>query len=134
MRAKFVNEVLGFERSNNPLVTLQVSKRVQIIKWLNTYEIDNYVINDDLTIDVKDDVILYDKNLSSFPDFIKFNHVTGYFYCSDNQLTSLVGCPFSVGGDFYCSYNQLTSLVGCPFSVGGKFYCHDNKAQFSKED
>src|SRR5271157_4889272 len=150
-----LNEVMHFERSNDPLVTLQVGKRAQIIKWLDTYEVTNYVINDDLTIDVKGDVYLSYKNLTKFPDFIKFNHVSGYFSCDNNQLTNLVGCPSSVGDSFYCSYNQLTSLVGCPSSTGGSFACdnnqltslvgcpssvdgdfccYDNKVQFTKED
>src|SRR5271157_4522393 len=150
-----LNEIMHFERSNAPLVTLQVGKRAQIIKWLDTYGVTNYVINDDLTIDVNDNVYLSNKNLTKFPDFIKFNHVSGYFYCSNNQLTSLVGCPSSIGGDFYCHHNQLTSLVGCPSSVGcsfscnnnqltsligcpsgvgGSFWCHDNKVKFTEED
>jgi len=36
--------------------------------------------------------------------------------CSDNQLTTLNGCPTSVTR-LNCSDNQLTSLVGCPNSV-----------------
>jgi len=134
MKAKFVNEFMHFERSNDPLVTLQVGRRVQIIKWLDTYEITNYVINDDLTIDVNDDVELNNKNLTKFPDFIKFNNVSGWFACSNNQLTSLVGCPSSVGYSFYCSFNQLTSLVGCPSSVDSNFWCRNNKVQFSEKD
>ena len=155
MKAKFVNEIMHFERSNDPLVTLQVGKRAQIIKWLNTYGVINYVINNDLTINVNGNVDLSDKNLTIFPYFIKFNYVSGYFdcsnnhltslvgcpssvgndfYCYNNQLTSLVGCPSSVGGDFYCYNNQLTSLVGCPSSVGDDFYCYNNKTKFTKED
>src|SRR5271157_1945890 len=122
-----LNEVMHFERSNDPLVTLQVGKRAQIIKWLDTYEVTNYVINDDLTIDVKGSVHLFYKNLTKFPDFIKFNNVSGYFACHNNQLTSLVGCPSSVGSDFYCNNNQLTSLVGCPSNVGNGFYCYNNQ-------
>src|SRR5271157_5513592 len=129
-----LNEVMHFERSNDPLVTLQVGKHAQIIKWLDTYSVTDYVINDDLTINVNDIVDLSDKNLTSFPDFIKFNHVSGYFWCDNNQLTSLVGCPSSVGRSFYCYKNQLTSLVGCPSSVGSSFWCHDNKVKFTKED
>jgi hypothetical protein len=34
---------------------------------------------------------------------VQFRNVSGYFYCDNNQLTSLEGCPSSVGGDFYCS-------------------------------
>src|SRR5208283_1902318 len=125
---------MNFERTSDPLVTLQIGKRAQIIKWLDTYNITNYVINDDLTIDVKNNVNLDYKNLSKFPDFIKFNHVSGYFVCHNNQLTSLVGCPYSTSNTFACFNNPLTSLVGCPSSVGGDFYCSDDKVQFTKKD
>src|SRR5208283_1797550 len=101
---------MHFERSNDPLKTLQIGKRAQIIKWLNTYGVKNYVINDDLTIDVNGNVNLTNKNLTKFPDFIKFNHVSGYFDCYHNQLTSLKGCPSSVDNYFDCRNNQLTSL------------------------
>ena len=57
---------------------------------------------------------------------VKFGKVSGGFYCSSNQLTSLVGAPQSVGGGFYCDRNQLTSLVGAPQTVGGDFYCDGN--------
>lgn len=42
-------------------------------------------------------------------------------------VTSLQGCPQSVGGDFGCNHNQLTSLQGAPQSVGGDFDCRDQK-------
>jgi hypothetical protein len=32
----------------------------------------------------------------------------GYFDCIINILTSLEGCPVSVGGDFYCGINMLS--------------------------
>lgn len=51
----------------------------------------------------------------------KFGKVTCNFYCSDNNLTTLEGCPKYIGGDFYCSYNSLTSLKGCPKYIGGSF-------------
>jgi hypothetical protein len=49
------------------------------------------------------------------------------FRCSDNNLTSLVGAPSSVGGYFGCANNKLTSLEGAPSSVSGNFYCSHNK-------
>ena len=58
---------------------------------------------------------------------VKFGKVSGGFYCSDNQLTTLVGAPQEVGGYFYCQDNQLTSLVGAPQSVGRDFYCENNQ-------
>ena len=57
----------------------------------------------------------------------KFGVVTGYFDCSFNNLTNLVGAPNKVGGNFYCYRNKLTSLTGAPKEVGGNFYCFKNK-------
>ena len=55
----------------------------------------------------------------------KFGKVSNYFDCSNNKLTSLEGCPISIG-DFWCDGNNLTSLEGCPTIVGGDFYCYNN--------
>jgi len=123
-----LNEAFHFERSaSDPLKNLSVGKRVQIIKWLDSFNIKNYTINDDLMIDVKGTVNLDYQSLTCFPSFIKFNEVSGDFYCSNNQLTSLEGCPTKVGKNFYCHNNQLISLKGCPRTVGYDFYCYDNK-------
>ena len=102
MKARFINEVFCFERSSSdPLKNLSIVKRAQIIKWLDSFNIKNYTINDDFTIDVNVEVNLYNKLKTCFPSFIKFNKVSSGFYCSSNQLTSLEGCPVTVGGDFY---------------------------------
>jgi hypothetical protein len=84
-----------------------------------------YTIQSDGTVDVKGNVNLNKTNLTKLP--VKFGRVTGYFSCSDNQLTSLEGAPQSVGNYFYCSNNKLTSLKGAPQSVSGGFYCNDNQ-------
>ena len=89
------------------------------------YRIENYTINQDGTVDVDRNVNLSNKKLTRLP--LKFGKVSGDFYCNDNQLTTLEGCPTEVGGDFYCSYNKLTTLEGCPKTVGGDFYCNDNQ-------
>ena len=89
------------------------------------YDINNYTINDDMSISVDGSVNLSYRNLKSIP--IKFKEVGGYFYCYGNQLTSLKYCPETVGGDFYCDNNQLTSLRGCPRTVGGYFSCSNNQ-------
>ena len=52
--------------------------------------------------------------------------VAGSFNCSNNNLTSLVGSPHTVGGGFFCFNNNLTSLVGSPHTVSGNFNCSDN--------
>jgi hypothetical protein len=110
------------------------------------YNIENYTINDDGTIDVNGDVNLYNKGLTELP--IRFNKVTGWFFCRNNKLTTLKDCPrwvgsnFScvnnkltslefgpeyVGNDFVCNFNDLTDLVGSPKQVGGDFSCINNK-------
>jgi len=88
------------------------------------YLIKNYTINIDGSIDVDGDVNLSDMELTELP--LKFNHVSGYFDCGWNNLTTLEGCPKSVGGDFHCSDNNLTILEGGPKSVGGDFSCWKN--------
>jgi hypothetical protein len=89
------------------------------------YNITNYTINDDGSIDVNGYVNLINKGLTELP--LTFNKVSGYFTCSNNQLTSLKGCPRWVGGNFYCTYNNLTSLEFGPDYVGGGFYCKYNQ-------
>ena len=51
------------------------------------YNIENYTVNDDGSIDVNGDVFLDNKGLTELP--LSFNKVTGYFSCSNNKLTSL---------------------------------------------
>jgi Leucine-rich repeat (LRR) protein len=100
-------------------------KRIDIDAICRKYGIYNYTINEDDSIDVNGSVDLSDKELTKIP--LKFRNVSGYFYCSDNNLASLEGCPKSVGSDFSCRYNKLTSLEGCPESVGRSFLCYNNK-------
>ena len=88
------------------------------------YGIENYTINSDGSIDVNDDVYLFRKNLTELP--LKFNRVTGGFYCNNNQLTSLEGSPLSTGS-FRCYNNKLTSLEGAPKSIIGDFSCWNNQ-------
>ena len=131
------------------------SKKRMIEEWLKEYNIKNYTINDDLTIDVNGFVFLNKENLKEFPDYIQFGVVKGFFDCSFNKLTSLEGAPEKVGEafscnhnrltslegapkrvrrSFNCDHNKLTSLEGAPKEVGRSFYCSGNKVQFTEED
>jgi hypothetical protein len=131
---------MNFERVNkNPLSTMGIGKTQLIKDWLDEMGVKNYTIKDDLTIDVKYDVDLSLKNLIKFPEYIKFNKITGWFSCANNQLTSLRGCPRIVGNALYynyyftCAGNNLTSLYGCPAIVYGDFYCYNNDKTFYPE-
>jgi hypothetical protein len=70
-------------------------------------------------VDVDGSVDMSYMSLTEMP--VKFGNVSGYFYCTRNQLTNLHGAPKSVGYDFCCSYNKLTNLVGAPEIIGGCF-------------
>lgn len=71
-------------------------------------KITNYNINEDMSVDGDDHVIISHMDILSIP--IQFNVVSGDFYCRANMLTSLKGAPRQVGGNFYC--DRLTSLDG----------------------
>ena len=94
------------------------------------YNIDNYTINDDGSIDVNDHVFLDNKKnpdaspITELP--LRFNKVTKNFYCQENALTDLKGCPIEVGGSFYCDDNSLTTLKGGPEKVGKHFSSKHN--------
>ena len=103
-----------------------------IHKICKEYGIENYTINPDGSIDVDGDVNLYNEWLDELP--VKFNHVSGNFYCGDNNLTTLEGSPKSVGGNFGCSWNNLTTLEGSPKSVGGDFFCRFNPIYYQLGD
>jgi hypothetical protein len=96
----------------------------EIDKICKKYNIQNYTINPDGSIDVNGHVLLGKQKLTELP--LKFNIVSGDFYCYINNLTSLDGSPTYVGGNFNCYINNLTSLDGSPTYVGGIFYCPSN--------
>jgi hypothetical protein len=100
----------------------------EIDKICLKYDIKNYTINSDNSVDVDGNVYFWDKKLKSIP--LNFNIVNGYFDCSWNYLISLKGCPVRVGDGFYCYYNNLTSLQYSPqYMENGDFYCGSNKIE-----
>jgi hypothetical protein len=101
-----------------------------VIQVCKRYGIEDYTINDDLSIDVDGDVYFIQKGLKYLP--LKFNYVSGDFNCYSNNLVSLEGSPQTVGGDLSCSYNSLETLKGSPQSVGGYFDCYNNKLKTLK--
>ena len=96
-----------------------------IDRMCSEYDIENYTINKDGTIDVDGDVEFGYLNIRHLP--LQFNRVSGSFNCSGNKLISLNGSPKEVGELFYCENNRLTSLKGGPSKVGEDFDCDDNK-------
>ena len=88
------------------------------------YNIRNYTINSDGSIDVDGNVHLSKMNLIEIP--LKFNNVSGYFDCTYNKLTSLKGSPKEVGISFTCYDNKLNDLKYAPNRIGSWFDCSVN--------
>jgi len=99
--------------------------REEVIQVCKKYKIIDYTINDDLSIDVDGNVRLASIDLEYLP--LRFNYVSGSFYCYKNELKTLEGGPQTVGGNFQCYYNSLETLKGCPQTVDGDFDCNRNK-------
>ncbi len=88
------------------------------------YEIRNYTINLDESIDVDEDVWLCNNNFTELP--LKFNKANGNFDCKNNKLKSLKGSPVEINGGFYCHKNELTSFKFAPKIIRGHFNCEIN--------
>ena len=96
------------------------------IEFLNKIAKGRWTLNEKTgLVDIEGSFNCCSENLTDFKG-VKFGVVTGYFRCSGNSLTSLVGAPQVVKGDFHCESNNLTSLEGAPQEVGGYFSCCDN--------
>lgn len=102
----------------------------QLEMWCKQYlrpATGRYTINPDRTVSVDGNVNLSRYGLDRLP--IKFKEVSGSFFCYDNQLLSLEGCPEKIGGSLNCSSNRLSSLKGGPIQmgIGSVFNCCDNQ-------
>jgi hypothetical protein len=102
-----------------------VDEKSKIVEICKKYNILNYTINDDFSINVDSDVDLSNFELDKIP--LKFRKVSGNFNCNSNNLTSLEGCPKWVGRYFWCHRNKLNSLEFGPIEVGDNFICYNNK-------
>jgi len=132
----------------------EMAPKIMLQEWMEEFlKQKDIKKNSDGSYDVDGDVDLQDLKLTKLP--LKFNHVSGYFWCHNNQFTTLEGAPKTVGGGFWCTYNHittlegapktvgtsfwcdnnhLTSLEGAPKTVGASFYCHNNKKKFTEKD
>jgi len=127
MRAKFINEIKQ-NNSISGLGSIGIGKegiKRQIKEWLYKYNIYEFTLNEDLSIDTIDSVDISGNKIGEFPSYIQFNEVGGDFDCSECALTSLRGCPRIVK-TFTCQWNLITSLIGGPSTVSLDYYCNRN--------
>ena len=102
-----------------------LNTKEEIIDWLENYGIGNYLINDDLHVDVFESVYLNSWDLKEVP--IIFNNINGNFVIRNNKLTNLDFVPSVIKGYFDCSGNEIQELNTKLKSVSGYFNCFGNK-------
>lgn len=99
----------------------------EISMWLDSHQIKNYTIHDNLIVDVDGAVSLVKKQLTHIP--VQFGEVKGIFHVGFNQLKSLKGSPKIVALDFFCQNNQLINLRYCPENIDRTLNCSNNKIE-----
>ena len=102
----------------------QLKSKEEISKWCKDHLIENYTINDDLTVDVDDNVILYQYPIEELP--FQFNYVKGDFILGENNLTTLKGVPYKIDGDFICGGNNIRDLDYFPKYVNSRIMLLNN--------
>ncbi len=96
------------------------------VKWLDKCTRGTWQLNPSTgLVDVDGSFDCSNQGLSDFKG-IRFGKVKVYFFCSNNQLTTLEGAPQEVGEHFWCDNNELTTLEGAPQLVGESFICSYN--------
>ena len=124
-----VRESISFQRGVDPKKVLGIGDYHLIHDWLEKYEINNYSINADMSIDVGRSVDFTNRGhyiYDNLPEYINFNVVDGNFWIYQNGLLSLRGSPKKTTGSFSCSQNSLTSFEYAPEYIGKDFFCYRN--------
>jgi hypothetical protein len=117
---KYIKPYQIFESSASALTAEQ-------IEWLDECAAGRWKLNTSTgLVDINGIFNCTEQGLIDFKG-VRFGKVSGDFDCNNNQLTSLMGAPQTVGAGFFCDNNQLTTLKGAPQSVGENFYCGDNQ-------
>jgi hypothetical protein len=102
---------------------LDKDKLDEIHIWCKRYNIVDYTISQDGSVDVQGTVHLHNKGLTHLP--FKFGTINGDFNIGRNKLTNLINAP-SIVDNFDASENMLTTLEGCPSKINGDLYLCNN--------
>lgn len=117
-------------------------KHIRIFESFNTeindfcskHGIENYIINEDGSIDVNGDVKITDAKLEEIP--IRFNRVEGNYILNTAKLRSLKNSPLYVSGFFRAEFTYIKTLEFSPKYIGTDFdvsYNNISSLKFSPE-
>lgn len=103
------------------------TNKKDIKRWLDNKKIAQYKINKDLSVDVfgRVDIKFSLNEAKELP--VQFGKIHGHYFCSEQGLTSLKGCPYEIYGTFDCSNNLLDNLQFSPSIIHSTFDCSYNK-------
>ena len=82
------------------------------------FNIKNYYINEDYSINVYQNVVLDNFIGDELP--IKFNKVIGYFSCNKSNIKSFKNFPNLIELSFYFQSNTIENFHGFPKTVKGR--------------
>jgi hypothetical protein len=133
--AESLEAIMEFQRGQNPSDVLKLGKKKELEAWLKQHIFKSaYRINSDWTVDLKRDFIIPKENfMPELPEYVQFNECFGDFLIRDQNLISMIGCPYVVHGDFMVDGNKLTDLKGSPTRVDGSYFIKRNSVKFTKE-
>lgn len=95
-------------------------KAAELNRWLHYHGIKNAKVDPNtLVVDVDGDVEFDVEDITALP--CQFGTVTGDFSVGGMPLTTLKGCPHTVGESFDCSHTDITSFEGGPSKVGRNY-------------
>lgn len=114
-------------KDGSPSIKIELGEDYTMIELFDALNID-YIQYSDGKVFVTGDLDLSNLGLKKLPDLTKVE-VNGFFSCGNNELTSLIGSPKSVGGSFFCNKNKLESLEGSPEEINGHFFCDDSELE-----
>ena len=97
---------MNFEKGKDIKHTIGVGKRVLIDKWFAEWAPGTkYVINSDLSIEIEENLHLYNKPITSLPNNL---NIVGYLDLRHTKITSL---PDNLSvGSLYIFHTKITSL------------------------
>ena len=95
----------------------------QIDKICKEYNITDYTINNDMSIDVNNNINLQLNTLEVLP--IIFNKVNGSFFCELNNLNTLKYSPKYIEGNFNLAFNNIKTFEHFPEVEGDIIFDHN---------
>jgi len=100
---------MNFELTGDPKKDMKLGIKARISQWLDMMDIDDYIIKDNLIVDVANDVNLTGQELEELPEFITFGKIWGGFYAGGNPWQSLRGFPTEIFGDL--QINSISNII-----------------------